>query len=79
MKLSRDLWLPPEFVEETVKRAKKVGTWTLEPAKVKGQMPKLICVAKDDVTYTGTFVLQGRRVGQVAVAVAKAGETKPAK
>jgi hypothetical protein len=79
MKLSRDQWLPPEFVENAMKRAPKVGTWTLEPAKAKGQMPKLVCVAKDGTTYTGTFVLQGKRVGQVGVEVRKSTEEKPEK
>jgi hypothetical protein len=69
LKLNRDMWLPPDFVETAVKRAPKVGKWTLEapPPKTRGQIPKLICETKDGETYTGTFVLQGRRVGQVGV------------
>jgi hypothetical protein len=78
LKLSRDMWLPPEFVDNAMKRAKRTGTWTLEPAKAKGQLPKLVCVTKDDETYTGTFVLQGTRVAQVAVAVEKPAAEKKA-
>jgi hypothetical protein len=71
LKLNRDMWLPPEFVEMAVKRAPRVGTWTLEAPKVKGQMPKLTCVSKGGERYVGAFVLQGRRVGQVGVTLEK--------
>jgi hypothetical protein len=76
LKLSRDLWLPTSFVDEADTMSEKIGTWTLEN-KPK-QMPRLICVGNTS-TYTGTFVLNGKKVASINVIAAANSQTQPAK
>ena len=61
--------LPPLLVRVAVREAQQTGKWSLE-AKARAR-PKLVCVLDDGTKLTGTFTVNGRRVGKVNVSVSK--------
>jgi hypothetical protein len=67
LSLNRDLWLPPALFGEISKVAPGVGSWSLEQSG--NGPPKLICTEPDGTKYTGTFVLNGNKIGRVGVDV----------
>ncbi len=70
-------WLPDTLLAKAVEDAGKLQEWSLQVSP--GRMPRLILKTSDGTTYTGTFVLAGKRVSKVDVAVTKAKKTPPTK
>lgn len=58
-------WLPPSLLKSALDRVEQTGTWSLG----KGPRPELICVTPDGTRIVGTFVLRGRRVAKVSLAI----------
>jgi hypothetical protein len=71
------MWLPQSLLEQPLKYADKLGTWTIEPAKPN---PKLVLKQEDGTEMTGTFTLPANQHPVVKVDVKpKAPATQPAK
>jgi hypothetical protein len=71
--VNRDLWLPPELFREYAEIAPELGKWSFTA----GNLPKLVLVTEEGVTYTGSFTISNGKVGKVEIGVTQAA-TRPA-
>ena len=75
LKRHREDWLPASLLQTALANYKKFGTYSLDTPK--GGQPKFICKVDDELTYSGSFKLNGQRVATVVVeaVVPKSGAT----
>jgi len=66
LKAPPEQWLPPRLLDETLKQAQELGTWSLDTGR---SPPGLVLVRPDGVAFTGRFVLRGEGVEAVSVTV----------
>jgi len=65
-------WLPPDLLAKALKKAPKLGRWSLE---TQGRLRQLVLTRSDGTVFTGSYVVTPARV-QVTVTITR---PKPAK